>query len=160
MRISLVHSLPVALVALTLAAPVCAATAPAPAVESVAPPVAPPVSPSVSPDARRQRLHHAWREQLTPEQRAVADAIIDEARPRLRALRQQVHDKVRELKGFAYAEQTDPEVLPRLGRELQGLRDELHREIMAVRQRISEATGVSLGDHPGRGCSNLSNRGY
>ena len=155
MRISPVHALSMALVVLTLAAPVaCAATAPtsAPAVEGVAPP-----SPS---DARRHRLHHAWREQLTPEQRAVVDAIIDEARPRLRALRQQVHDKVRELKSFAYAEQTDPDVLPRLGRELQGLRDELHREIMAVRQRISEATGVSLGDHPGRGCSNLSNRGY
>ena len=154
MSVPPIHFLSVALVAFTLASPAAdtaraADTASTPTVENGAPCAASP-----------RRPHHAWREQLTPEQRAVADAIIDEARQRLRALRQQVRDKVRELKGFAYAEQTDPDVLPRLGRELQGLRDELHREIMTVRQRISEATGVSLGDHPGRGCSNLSNRGY
>lgn len=92
---------------------------------------------------------------LTQEQQGAVDRIMDEYRPRIQALHQQLHDKMMELKGFSYAKDTDPEVLPRLGRELQELREALREELRTMDSRLAQEAGVTLRPRSGRGCSGL-----
>lgn len=105
-----------------------------------------------------QHRGSAWLNELTEEQRKDVERIVAEARPRLYELRRQMRDKMVELKSFAYDQNTDPDVFPRLGRELQTLRDALHKEIQALDQRIEDEVGVSVHGRRGRGCSGLAVR--
>ena len=93
--------------------------------------------------------------QIPPEQQALVDAIMDEARPRILELHKQLHEKMMELKSFSYDKDTDPEVLPRLGRELQTLREALRAEIQTLDTRLEQEAGVSTRPRSGRGCSGL-----
>lgn len=93
--------------------------------------------------------------QISPEQQAIADTIMDEARPRIQELHQKLHDKMMELKTFSYDKDTDPEVLPRLGRELQALRDALRAELQVLDTRLEQEAGFNVRPRSGRGCSGL-----
>lgn len=92
---------------------------------------------------------------LSPEQRVQAEHILKEARPRLRELTKKIHDKMLQLKSFVYDKDTDPEVLPRLGRELQTLRNELRQALHALDQRLEREAGVLPPRRRGRGCAAL-----
>lgn len=94
----------------------------------------------------------AWLEQLSPTQQAKARVIMDEVRPRIRELRARIRDTMAELESLSYDQGTSPETLPRLGRELQLLRDELRATLLEMDKRMLRETGVSLGSPMSRGC--------
>ena len=93
-----------------------------------------------------------WLEQLPPNQQNKARRIIDDARPRVRELRGRIREKMAELESLSYDQGTSPDTLPRLGRELQQLRDALRASLMDVDERLRREVGVSLGPPASRGC--------
>ena len=66
-----------------------------------------------------------WLQQLSPAQRAKAQAVIDEYSPKVNDLRKSIMLKKNELAHLSYNQTTSPETLTRLGHELQQLRDVL-----------------------------------
>lgn len=95
----------------------------------------------------------AWLQHLSPAQRAQAIAIIDEYSPRVNDLRRRILQKKNELAQLSYNQNTSPETLPRLGHELQQLRDELRTLLQRADQRMCAEVGVPLGSPQSRGCS-------
>lgn len=93
---------------------------------------------------------------VSPEQRRKAELILAEANPKIQELRRQMRAKMAELQSFAYDNKTDPTVLPRLGRELQALRDTLRRELLELNDRLESEAGVQLRIRRGRGCADLT----
>lgn len=98
---------------------------------------------------------------LTPEQRAKAEEILTEARPRIQQIRQEMRDKMQELKAISYNNETEPEDLARLGRELQEQRNALMQELSALDARLQNEVGVSarMRTYHGRGCAGLEKAG-
>lgn len=115
---------------------------------------------SAGPLAAEGRGHrgHAWMENLTPEQQQMAESIVAEAQPRLQALRMEVRGKMTELQSFAYRNDEDRDVLSRLGRELQVLRDKLLEELRALDARLVQEAGVQPRPYRKRSCSSLDSR--
>lgn len=97
----------------------------------------------------------AWMEHLSVEQRGLAEQILSDARPRLHELRQQLRFKMSEIKTFVYGRGTDPDVLPRLGQELQTLRNALYAELRTLEARLASEAGVPAPIYSGRGCAEL-----
>ena len=95
----------------------------------------------------------AWLQQLSPSQRAKAQAVIDEYSPKVNELRKSIMQKKNELAQLSYNQKTSPETLPRLGHELQQLRDELRDLLQRADQRMDNEVGVPLGSPQTRGCS-------
>ncbi len=93
-----------------------------------------------------------WMQSLSPVQQARAKSILAEARPRIKELRKRIQNKMVELESLNYDRATSPETLPRLGRELQLLRDELRAELLYMDDRMLREVGVSLGPPVTRGC--------
>lgn len=105
--------------------------------------------------------HGSRGEQLTPEQRAKAEEILIEARPRIQQIRQEMRNKMHELKTISYNNETKPEDLARLGRELQEQRNALMQELGALDTRLQNEVGVSarMRGYYGRGCAGLETAG-
>lgn len=95
----------------------------------------------------------SWLQQLTPQQRLKAQAIIDTYSPHILELRESIARKKRELALLSYNQTTSPDTLPRLGQELQRLRDELQALLLRADQQMCTEVGVSLGSPQSRGCS-------
>lgn len=93
-----------------------------------------------------------WLQQLSPPQQIKAREIIEEYRPHIRKLRQRIELKKRELEDLNYDQGTSPDTLPRLGRDLLLLRDELRAVLMCVDERMRREVGVPLGSPDSRGC--------
>ena len=68
-------------------------------------------------------------------------------------LRKSIMQKKNELAHLSYNQNTSPETLPRLGHELQQLRDELRDLLQRADQRMDNEVGVPLGSPQTRGCS-------
>ncbi len=100
-----------------------------------------------------QAAMHAWLQQLAPAGRRKAQAVIDEYAPRIADLREHIARKKSELALLRYDRFTSPDTLPRLGFELQQLRDELRSLLIRADQRMFTEVGVSLGSPQSRGCS-------
>ncbi len=94
-----------------------------------------------------------WLQQLTPQQRLKAQTVIDEYSPRILELRKRITQKKAELAHLSYNQTTSPDTLPRLGQELQMLRDELQTLLMRADQRMCAEVGIPLGSPQSRGCS-------
>ena len=99
----------------------------------------------------------AWLSQMTPDEQTRARHIMDEAAPRLRGLKDSLRAKMKELQALTYGQETDPQILPALGQELQQLRRQLGQEFMQMNLRLVEAVGRPLPPPPGRGFRSLSN---
>lgn len=99
-----------------------------------------------------------WEGKLKPEQHEKAEQILAEVRPKLNALRQEMTEKMQELKALSYNNQTDPEDLAKLGRQLQQQRDELLQALRALDTRLQAEVGddVRLRGYHGRGCAALT----
>lgn len=93
-----------------------------------------------------------WLQSLSPVQQAKAKSILEETRPRIKELRKRIQNKMVELESLSYDQETSPETLPRLGRELQLLRDELRAELLHMDDRMLREVGDSLGPPATRGC--------
>ena len=109
-------------------------------------------SPGATADSHAADMR-AWLQQLSPEQRAKAQAVIDEYSPKVNELRKSIMQKKNELAHLSYNQNTSPETLPRLGHELQQLRDELRALLQRADQRMDNEVGVPLGSPQTRGCS-------
>ncbi len=90
---------------------------------------------------------------LPLSQRMEAQIIVAEYRPKVRELHQRIYSKKSELEDLRYNRTTLPNTLPRLGRELQILRDELQALLIQADQRMRREVGIPLGTLVGRGCS-------
>ena len=119
-------------------------------------------SPAQVPDETQgQRGYGGWRslynclDQLPQEQRIKADAIVSDSLPRLQELDGQIHCKVDELQALTYSDEADPEALPKLGLDLQRLRNELRATLAAVNLRLQREAGVQLQHPMGRGCQSM-----
>ena len=89
-----------------------------------------------------------WLDYLPPSQRMKAQSIMEEYRPKVQDLRQRIISKKNELQELSYNRNTSPDTLPRLGRELQVLRDELQSMLIHADQRMRREVGIPLGPLP------------
>lgn len=103
---------------------------------------------SQEPSEESERLYMSaiakWLEGLSPDQAARARAVIAEVHPELSAMRAAIRDKKNQLVHLSFGRDTPPETLPRLGQELQELRDKLAARLKDVEQRLKTEAGVSL----------------
>lgn len=91
---------------------------------------------------------------LPQERQEKANAIVTEAMPTLEDLDQRISLKMDELQGLTFSESGDAENLPRLGLDLQLLRNQLREALMQVNMRLQQEVGVQL-PPPGRGCRSM-----
>lgn len=105
-------------------------------------------------------LHNCslWEGSLSPEQHEKAEQILAEVRPQLSQMREEMQTKMQELKSLSYNNQTDPEDLARLGRELQHQRDGLLQALRDLDLRLQQEVGsnVRMRGYHGRGCAALT----
>lgn len=78
--------------------------------------------------------------------------MVEDYLPRVQALRQRILLKKNELAQLRYDLETPPDTLPKLGRELQFLRDELRTLLLHADADMRRQAGVSLGTPLSRGC--------
>lgn len=92
-----------------------------------------------------------WLESLKPFQRERARQILREAHPTMRALRTAIREKKLQLASMSFDHDTNPEILPRLGQELEALRRTLRTKLDALGKRLRYEAGVSMGPLEGDG---------
>ena len=90
---------------------------------------------------RQYRDVEEWLSELPVEQRERARDILDEERPAIEELRARIHAKMDELDRLSYNANTPSDALPRLGWELQNLRDSLRSQYRRVRERLQVEAG-------------------
>ena len=116
---------------------------------------------TVRDEAQEQSGYNGWNslynclDQLPNEQRIKANAIVSDSLPKLQELDGQIHCKVDELQALTYSDNADPEALPKLGLDLQRLRNELRATLAAVNLRLQREAGVQLQHPMGRGCQSM-----
>ena len=107
-------------------------------------------------DAYRQyRDVEEWLADLPAEQRERVRTILEEERPVIEELRERIHAKMDELDRLSYNANTPSDALPRLGWELQMLRDSLRSQYRRVRERLQVEVGVNFPVNRGRGCRSM-----
>lgn len=92
-----------------------------------------------------------WLASLPDFQREKARKILRDAHPMLHALREGIREKKGELVALSFDRNTPPETLPRLGQELQDLRDQLKVGLKEVEKRLKIEAGVAMGPLAGDG---------
>lgn len=105
---------------------------------------------------RQYRDMEEWLSELPEEQRERVRAILDEERPAIEDLRARIHAKMDELDSLSYSANTPSDALPRLGWELQTLRESLHSRYRRVRERLQSEVGVNFPVNRGRGCRSMT----
>ena len=86
-----------------------------------------------------------WLATLPPLQQMQARKILQEAHPGVHALRERIREKKAELAALSFDSTTPPDTLPRLGRELQILREQLRRRLLRVSDKLRDEVGVPMG---------------
>ncbi len=92
-----------------------------------------------------------WLAELPDFQREKAREILKDAHPALHDLRNRIREKKGELVSLSFDRNTPPETLPRLGQELQDLRDQLKSRLKEVEKRLNIEAGVTMGPLDGDG---------
>lgn len=105
---------------------------------------------------RQYRDVEEWLSELPADQRDRARAILDEERPAIEDLRARIHAKMDELDSLSYNANTPSDALPRLGWELQTLRESLRSRYRRVRERLQLEAGVNFPVKRGRGCRSMT----
>lgn len=102
-------------------------------------------------EAHYTRAVRQWLTTLPEGQRERALKILREAHPGVHALRDRIREKKAELAALSFDSTTPPDTLPRLGRELQILREQLRRRLLLVSEQLSNEVGVPMGPLIGDG---------
>lgn len=97
-----------------------------------------------------------WLAGLAPDQRRRARVILEEERPSIQDLHYQIRCKMQELESLNYDNDIHPDALPRLGWELQKLRDQLYAAYLRVHERMRREVGVEFVRPGSRGCRGIS----
>ncbi len=99
---------------------------------------------------------HRWNSELNSDQQAHLEAILQEAEPKISLLRQELYDKIQELKSFAYTQNQDQQALATLGQELQDKRQALRQALKELDETLIKEVGVSMHGYRGRDCNSLA----
>lgn len=110
---------------------------------------------SGEPDYSRWRCLYQSLEELPEDQKLKASAIVSDSLPRLNEIDTKISGTVGELQALTYSDNADPEQLPRLGLDLQRLREELKATLAAVNMRLQKEAGLRLSEPAGRGCESM-----
>ncbi len=110
---------------------------------------------SAEPDYSRWRCLYQSIEELPEGQRQKASAIVTDSLPKLNEIDTKISGTVGELQALTYSDNADPEELPRLGLDLQRLREELRATLAAVNIRLQKEAGLRLSEPRGRGCESM-----
>ncbi len=97
-----------------------------------------------------------WSAELSPDQEEKALQIMQEASPKILAMRSALKEKILELKNFAYDSNEGHQQLAQLGYELQKQRQALQDELRNLDQKLMQEVGVSLHGYRGRDCNDLT----
>ena len=92
---------------------------------------------------------------LTPEQAATAQRILDESEPRLLELHNSMILIMNELRSLSFAPDTHDDALGLLGNRLVDTRDALIQELDTLRTRLSDEVGFTPDWDFKRGCNDL-----
>lgn len=105
---------------------------------------------------RQYRDVEEWLAELPAEQRERARTILEEERPAIEELRERIYAKMDELDSLSYSATTPSDALPRLGWELQNLRESLRACYRRVCDRLRAEAGVTFPVNRGRGCRSMT----
>lgn len=86
-----------------------------------------------------------WLEKLPPRQREQARKILQEAHPDVHALRVRIRETKARLESLAFDSATPTDTLPRLGLELQMLRNRLRKRLLEISEQLRTEVGVPMG---------------
>ncbi|MDO5536415.1 MAG: hypothetical protein Q4F72_02640 [Desulfovibrionaceae bacterium] len=92
---------------------------------------------------------------LPEDRQARASEIVSESLPALQAIDARISLKMDELKAVTYSDEADAETLPKLGMDLQRLRNEMRDALMQVNLRLMREVGVQMPPPAGRGCRSM-----
>ncbi len=92
--------------------------------------------------AKNYKYFNLLQEPTRETEARYVDAI---AHPALHDLRNRIREKKGELVSLSFDRNTPPETLPRLGQELQDLRDQLKSRLKEVEKRLNIEAGVTMG---------------
>lgn len=107
--------------------------------------------PSRRSEERYVQAIRKWLDSLQPGKREQARQILREAHPSLRDLRIAIREKKSQLATLTFDQDTSPEALPRLGQELQDLRNALRGKLQGLADRLRDELDVSMGPLGGDG---------
>ena len=92
---------------------------------------------------------------LPSDKKEKAIGIVQESLPGLQDIDRRINLKMNELKEITYSSSANADELPRLGMDLQKLRNELANAIMQVNIRLHNEAGVPMQKPAGRGCRSM-----
>lgn len=101
--------------------------------------------PSRKSEEKYKQAIRTWLNKMPPRLRERTYEILHEAHPEIHALRIAIRNKKKELANLSFNMHTTPEMLPRLGQELQALRKILYSRLETVNKRLQSEVGVSMG---------------
>ncbi|MBD5647624.1 MAG: periplasmic heavy metal sensor [Desulfovibrio sp.] len=96
-------------------------------------------------EARYTRSVLLWLETLPPRQREQARKILREAHPDVQVLRMRIRETKARLESLAFDRGTPTDTLPRLGLELQMLRNRLRARLSEISELLRTEVGVPMG---------------
>ena len=86
-----------------------------------------------------------WLETLPARQRQQARKILQEAHPDVQVLRMRIRETKARLESLAFDSDTPTDTLPRLGLELQMLRNRLRARLSEISEQLRTEVGVPMG---------------
>ena len=96
-------------------------------------------------EGRYTRSVIRWLETLPPRQRQLARKILQEAHPDVHVLRVRIRETKARLEALRFDSDTPTDTLPRLGLELQMLRNRLRKRLTEITEQLRTEVGVSMG---------------
>lgn len=96
-------------------------------------------------EADYTRSVRQWLEGLPPNQREQARKILQEAKPGVHALRERIRETKARLEALRFDSATPTDTLPRLGLELQMLRNQLRQRLLQISDLLRNEVGVPMG---------------
>ncbi|MBD5558189.1 MAG: hypothetical protein HDQ92_06520 [Desulfovibrio sp.] len=96
-------------------------------------------------EGRYTRSVIRWLETLPARQRQQARKILQEAHPGVHVLRVRIRETKARLERLAFDSDTPTDTLPRLGLELQMLRNRLRKRLQEITDQLRTEVGVPMG---------------
>lgn len=96
-------------------------------------------------EGRYTRSVVRWLETLPPRQRQQARKILQEAHPDVHVLRVRIRETKARLESLRFDSDTPTDTLPRLGLELQMLRNRLRKRLTEITEQLRTEVGVPMG---------------
>lgn len=96
-------------------------------------------------EGRYTRSVVRWLETLPPRQRQQARKILQEAHPDVHVLRVRIRETKARLESLRFDSDTPTDTLPRLGLELQMLRNRLRKRLSEISEQLRTEVGVPMG---------------